>query len=62
MFSSPLRTDPRPMDGVVHATYVVARMHQTISRLLDAGVLSETDQAAARILPRIARISLPATW
>jgi HEXXH motif-containing protein len=47
MFSSPLRTDPRPMDGVVHATYVVSRMHQTISRLLDAGVLSETEQAAA---------------
>jgi HEXXH motif-containing protein len=39
LFASPLRTDPRPMDGVVHATYVVARMHQTLSRLLSAGVL-----------------------
>jgi hypothetical protein len=47
LFHSPLRADPRPMDGVVHATYVVARMHQTISRLLDSGVLSETERAAA---------------
>ena len=30
------------MDGVVHATYVIARMHQTISRLLQAGVLDES--------------------
>ena len=28
------------MDGVFHATYVVARMHQTLSRLLGSGVLS----------------------
>ena len=40
LFSSPLRTDARPMDGVFHATYVVARMHQTLSRLLGSGVLS----------------------
>jgi HEXXH motif-containing protein len=39
LFSSPLRKDPRPMDGVFHATYVVARMHQTLSRLLESGVL-----------------------
>ncbi len=36
------------MDGVVHATYVIARMHQTLSRLLDSGVLSEAEQAMAR--------------
>ena len=41
LFSSPLRTDPRPMDGVFHATYVVARMHQTVSRLLAAGVIGD---------------------
>jgi hypothetical protein len=36
------------MDGVVHATYVVARMHQTLSRLIEAGVLDETQVAAAQ--------------
>ena len=48
LFSSPLRSDPRPMDGVFHATYVVARMHQTLSRLLDAGVLDQGQIEAAR--------------
>ena len=48
LFSSPLRVDPRPMDGVFHATYVVARMHQTLSRLLDAGVLDEDQVKAAK--------------
>ena len=47
LFSSPLRADPRPMDGVVHATYVVARMHQTLSRLLEAGVVEEFERDAA---------------
>jgi hypothetical protein len=48
LFSSPLRADPRPMDGVVHATYVIARMHQTLSRLIESGVLDETQVNAAR--------------
>lgn len=26
-FSSPFRSDPRPMDGIYHATFVAARMH-----------------------------------
>lgn len=47
LFSSPLRTDPRPMDGIVHATYVVARMHQTVSRLLEAGVLEQSEETVA---------------
>lgn len=47
LFRSPLRTDARPMDGVVHATYVVARMHQTLLRLLEADVLDESEQTAA---------------
>jgi HEXXH motif-containing protein len=37
-FRSPLREDLRPMDGIVHATFVLARMHYCIERLL----LSET--------------------
>jgi hypothetical protein len=48
LFSSPLRKDPRPMDGVFHATYVVARMHQTLSRLLASGVLDEEQVEFAR--------------
>ena len=35
------------MDGVFHATYVVARMHQTVSRLLAAGVVDEASRPAA---------------
>jgi len=48
LFSSPLRADPRPMDGVFHATYVVARMHQTLSRLLGSGALDEEQTSSAR--------------
>lgn len=48
LFSSPLRKDARPMDGVFHATYVIARMHQTLSRLLEAGVLDGSQVEAAR--------------
>lgn len=47
LFASPLRTDLRPMDGVVHATYVVARMHQTVARLLAAGCLDAEEARAA---------------
>ena len=50
-FSHPLRQDPRPMDGVFHAAYVIARMHQTLERLLQADVLTnEQREAAARDL------------
>lgn len=47
LFHSPLRADPRPMDGIVHASYVIARMHQTVSRLLKSGVLDESERNAA---------------
>ena len=47
-YSSPLRTDLRPMDGIVHATYVTARMHQAVRRLADAGVLDAAQIAEAR--------------
>jgi len=32
-FTSPLRRDPRPMDGVFHATFVTARLHCVNKRL-----------------------------
>ncbi len=46
-YGSPLRTDPRPMDGIVHATYVLARMHYCLLRLARSGVLSAEEQAIA---------------
>ena len=46
-YASPLRPDPRPMDGLVHATYVSARMHQAMVRLRRSGALSRDQEAAA---------------
>lgn len=48
LFVSPLRPDPRPMDGIFHATFVSARMHWATSQLLAADVLdtSARDQVA----------------
>jgi len=34
-FASPLRPDPRPMDGVFHATFVCARLYLLYRRLLE---------------------------
>ncbi|MCS3904394.1 HEXXH motif-containing protein [Methylohalomonas lacus] len=36
LFTSPLRRDPRPMDGIYHAAFVSARMHWAMSRLLES--------------------------
>jgi HEXXH motif-containing protein len=47
-YSSPLRVDPRPMDGIIHATYVTARMHQSVQRLLDKGTLDDAQAEEAR--------------
>ncbi len=47
-YASPLRADPRPMDGIVHATYVTARMHRAVARLLQAGVLDGAATTEAR--------------
>ena len=33
-YGSPLRTDPRPMDGIFHATFVCARMYYAYERLM----------------------------
>jgi hypothetical protein len=51
LFSSPLRVDKRPMDGIYHATFVSARMHWTMSQLAQSDALDtaqkERAQAAA---------------
>ncbi len=35
-YKSPLRVDPRPMDGVFHATFVAARMYYAVKKLREA--------------------------
>lgn len=47
-FASPLRPDKRPMDGVVHATYVIARMHWWATRLMRSGLLEASEIAPVR--------------
>lgn len=47
LFSSPLRVDPRPMDGIYHATFVTARMHRAVKTLIDSGVLPESSRQQA---------------
>ncbi|MBL1264247.1 aKG-HExxH-type peptide beta-hydroxylase [Candidatus Methylomicrobium oryzae] len=42
-YTSPLRDDPRPMDGIYHATFVSARMHWAMSRLLESNRLSSEE-------------------
>ena len=47
LFASPLRPDPRPMDGIYHATFVSARMHWALDRLLSSGVLDASGRERA---------------
>jgi hypothetical protein len=46
LFRSPLRKDPRPMDGIYHATFVSARMHYALSALLERGSWAADERAA----------------
>lgn len=43
LFPSPLRRDPRPMDGIFHATFVSARMALVMERLAQSGVLTPSE-------------------
>ncbi|HLI67723.1 MAG TPA: HEXXH motif-containing putative peptide modification protein [Caulobacteraceae bacterium] len=47
-YASPLRIDPRPMEGVAHAVFVTGRMIYTLDRLLAGGVLDIAAAARAR--------------
>ena len=47
LYPSPLRVDPRPMDGIIHATYVSARMAWSMESLAASGCLSPSEQLAA---------------
>ena len=48
LHASPLRRDPRPLDGTFHATYVSARMHYAHSHAIEAAVLSKREQMEAK--------------
>jgi HEXXH motif-containing protein len=48
LYPSPLRVDPRPMEGIYHATFVTARMHRAVKKLIDAGILSGKPLEKAR--------------
>lgn len=41
LFESPLRPDPRPMDGIYHATFVSARMHHAMQECKQSGQLKK---------------------
>jgi HEXXH motif-containing protein len=42
--ASPLREDPRPLDGIYHATFVTARMHYAVTRLAQSGQLTSAGE------------------
>jgi hypothetical protein len=46
-YSSPLRADPRPIDGILHACFVATRVHLAMSRLLESDYLSDKNQKRA---------------
>lgn len=38
-YPSPLRSDPRPMEGLVHGVFVCTRVHLILTRMLQSGLL-----------------------
>ena len=48
LYSSPLRVDPRPMDGIFHATFVSARMAWAMERIAASDALDGNERAEAR--------------
>jgi HEXXH motif-containing protein len=46
-FPSPLRYDPRPMDGIAHATFVLARMEYCMQQLLRSNRLTDEERSLA---------------
>ncbi|WP_240791017.1 aKG-HExxH-type peptide beta-hydroxylase [Roseomonas sp. AR75] len=49
-YASPLRETPRPMEGIVHATWVLARMHLAIERMLAGGAADAAAREALRAM------------
>ena len=42
-YASPLRPDPRPIEGIVHATFVLARMNYALAALREARALNTSE-------------------
>lgn len=55
LFPSPLRRDPRPMDGIYHATFVSARMGWAMEALAESGVLGPAEAEEARQSAKVDR-------
>lgn len=49
LYTSPLRVDPRPMEGIYHATFVSARMALAMETLAQSGVLTPAERAEAQL-------------
>jgi hypothetical protein len=47
-YPSPLRREPRPLLGILHASFVLARVQRVTRRLLEAGVVPDAELARAR--------------
>ncbi|WP_169391281.1 aKG-HExxH-type peptide beta-hydroxylase [Stappia stellulata] len=54
-YASPLRADPRPLDGIYHATFVLARMHFAMRELTDAPGITQDARTEAIALARQSR-------
>lgn len=47
-FASPLRPDPRPMEGIFHAVFVTARMHWALNALLGARQIDAAERLSCK--------------
>lgn len=56
-YRSPLRLDPRPMDGVFHATYLSARLSLLYQLLLESGRLTPFETGVANQRGKAARLA-----
>lgn len=59
-YASPLRQDPRPMDGVLHACFVSARVAQVLAQLEAATVWADIGAADQQMLKAERRSSMQA--
>jgi len=54
-YRSPLRDDPRPMEGIVHATYVLSRMAKLMEAIAARCALSDPERAQAAAMAQSSR-------
>ncbi len=61
-YTSPLREDLRPLEGIYHATFVTARMHRAARRLAESGLLSAGQKKLAEAGAAANERSFAAGW